>query len=124
MTNDNENERRCLYCGVEINLDEEYCSEEHKLEIYYSKCKVILLWARTHPFFNTKFIHSIVNWYMKKGKISDKQQISIDNILTKCRILYDGHCENCQDTGIAYLCDDVEGECVHCNKYYNFIRLR
>jgi nucleosome binding factor SPN SPT16 subunit len=125
MTNEIENdeiESRCLYCNVEIDLDEKYCSQEHKTEIYYSKCKVILLWANINPFFDKKFIQSIVNWYLKKGKISDKQQISIDNIINKCRIPYDGYCINCNDTGIAYLCDDCHGECVFCNKYHNFLK--
>jgi len=124
MTNEIENEidNRCLYCDVEIDLDEQYCSEEHKTEIYYSKCKVILLWSGNNSFFDTKFIHSIVIRYLKTNKISDKQRISIDNIINKCRIPYDGHCDNCDDTGIAYLSDDCYGGCVFCNKYRNFLK--
>ena len=74
--------------GSEMSSDNtEYVKT--KTEIYYSKCKVILLWANTiNPSFDKNFTESIVDRYLKTGKISDKQQISIDNIINKFRIPY------------------------------------
>lgn len=87
------------------------------LEDYISKCKVILIWATKHISFNTKIIESILEYTLKNDFISVKQRALVDKIITSWKVPYTEPCDNCGDSGIAYLSDDVYGECVHCNIY-------
>jgi len=118
----------CLECDEPIGKQSKihkqgFCSEDCSNTVYSSKCDVILLWAdNKNPYFNKSFIQSVMNQYSIKNTFSVKQKKSIDNIIDKFKIPYDGNCDSCRNTGIAYWSDDVYGCCFECSKYDNFIR--
>ncbi len=57
-----------------------------KIDEYISKCELILTWSETNRRFNSDFVRGVHETIKKYGKISEKQMISIDNIIKKWRI--------------------------------------
>ena len=51
-----------------------------------SKINSILRWADTHKWFDTSFIYSLKNSYDRKGILTERQSIALENILLKNKI--------------------------------------
>ena len=52
----------------------------------FSKINLVLKWAEDKTWFDRTFINSLKQSCERKGKLSDKQMIALDNIITKLKI--------------------------------------
>jgi hypothetical protein len=50
---------------------------------YYTKCEIILKWAKFKPKFDTSFIHNVMDYESERGEFTPAQEIAIDNIIKK-----------------------------------------
>ncbi len=52
----------------------------------FSRINVVLEWAKTKPDFNVSFVNSLKSSCERNGKLTDKQKIALENIITKWKI--------------------------------------
>ena len=62
-------------------------SKEDALE-YVKKMEAILAWAESKEKFSTKFVEDVLARTKKFNSISEKQQLAIDNIISKFKIAF------------------------------------
>ena len=61
------------------------------ISLYREKIDAILAWAKEHPKFDTTFVESVSAHVEKFARLTDKQQLSIDNIISKFKINIDDY---------------------------------
>ena len=59
--------------------------------VYINKLSAILEWAKEHPKFNTEFVENVLTNARQFQHISEKQKMSINNIISKYRINLDDY---------------------------------
>ena len=58
----------------------------HESNSNFARINLVLKWAESNLWFNTDFVISLKESCERKGKLSEKQQAAIENIITKMRI--------------------------------------
>jgi hypothetical protein len=52
----------------------------------FSKINLVLKWAEDNPWFDKSFVLSLKDNCEKKGRLSEKQKVALENIITKLKI--------------------------------------